>query len=180
SGERESVSVDAKTFRQRVIAILSGIAWLIRSLFGIASLILLLAVLAAIPVVNLLALGYLLEVEGRLARSGKLRDAFPLVDLAPRLGSIVLGIWAWVFPLRLLSHAAADARLIDPGSFSDISLHLLVDVLAVLVTIDLCLALARGGGLWSFFRPLGIPLVVLVVAGVVLVVAKLSLLPPPP
>src|SRR5262245_57146823 len=176
SGETESVNVDAKSFRQRMIAVFSGIGWLIRSLFGIASLILLLAVLAAIPVVNLLALGYLLEVEGRLARSGKFRDAFPLVDLAPRLGSIVLGIWAWVFPLRLLSHAAADARLIDPGSFSDISLHLLVDVLAVLVTIHLCLALARGGSLWSFFRPVAIPLVVLVVAVLVLAFAKLAIL----
>src|SRR6516225_11113922 len=88
-------------------AVLRACIWTVRSLFGIASLILLLAVIAAIPVLNLLALGYLLEVEGRLARSGKLRDAFPLINLAPRLGSIVLGIWAWVIPLRLLTHAAA-------------------------------------------------------------------------
>src|SRR5207302_3192240 len=100
--------------------------WLVRSLFGIASLILLLAVIAAIPIVNFLALGYLLEVEGRLARSGKLRDAFPLLNQAPRLGSIALGIWAWVIPLRLLSHLAADAHLIDPGSFADVSLHIVL------------------------------------------------------
>lgn len=163
------------SIRRVVVAVYGFIAWLIRSLFGIASLILLLAVLAAIPLVNCLALGYLLEVEGRLARSGKLRDAFPLIDLAPRLGSIVLGIWAWVFPLRLLSHAAADARIIDPGSASDIGLHFLVDVLAVVVTIHLCLALARGGSLWSFFRPLVLPLVVVIGTLLVLVFAKFSI-----
>src|SRR5262245_15628835 len=149
-----------RSVRQMIGALFAFLIWLIRSLFGIASLILLLAVVAAIPIVNFLALGYLLEVEGRVARSGKLRDAFPLINIAPRLGSIALGIWAWVFPLRLLSHAAADARLIDPGSSADIWLHLLVNVLAVVVTAHLCLALARGGSLWSFFRPLVVPLFV--------------------
>jgi hypothetical protein len=171
----EAMSLGA-TLLAYAAKVLYGIAWLIRSLFGIVSLILLLAALAAIPVVNLLALGYLLEVEGRLARSGKLRDAFPLIDLAPRLGSIVLGIWAWVFPLRLLSHAAADARLIDPGSFADVGLHLLVDVLAVLVTIHLCLALARGGSLWSFFGPVVLPVVVLAGTLLVLAFAKLAII----
>ncbi len=147
----------------RVFAAIFGfIVWLIRSLFGIASLILLLAVIAAIPGVNLLALGYLLEVEGRLARSGKLRDAFPLLGIAPRLGSIALGIWAWVFPLRLLANVAADAHLIEPGSRSDIGMHVLVTVLAIVVTVHLCLALARGGTLWSFMWPLVIPLVILI------------------
>ena len=67
--------------------------WLIRAVFGIASLTLLLAVIAAIPIVNFLTLGYLLEVEARVARTGKLRDAFLLLDVAPRIGSIVLGTW---------------------------------------------------------------------------------------
>lgn len=133
---------------------LGGTAWLIRSLFGIASLILLLAIIAAVPIVNLLALGYLLEVEGRLARSGKLRDAFPLIELAPRLGSIALGLTLWLFPLRILSSAAADARLIDAGSRSDRLLHLAVPVLSCLIAIHLCLALARGGGLGTFLRPI--------------------------
>ena len=47
-------------------------------------------------------------------------------------------------------------------------MHLLVDVLAVVVTIHLCLALARGGSLWSFFRPVVIPAAALVAAVLVL------------
>ncbi|MSR56227.1 MAG: hypothetical protein EXS05_00950 [Planctomycetaceae bacterium] len=132
----------------------SLIGWSLRSLFGIASLILLLAVIAAIPIVNFLALGYLLEVEGRVARSGRLRDAFPLVGLAPRLGSIFLGLTLWVIPLRFLANAAADARLIEPGSRLELGLHRLIVVLAVVIAVHLCLALARGGSLGAFVRPI--------------------------
>src|SRR5207245_2420809 len=61
---RVSAPVPARRFervRPAVGATFRFMAWLIRSLFGIASLILLLAVVAAIPIVNFLALGYLLE-----------------------------------------------------------------------------------------------------------------------
>jgi hypothetical protein len=132
---------------------LRTIAWIVRCLFGLASLILLLAVIAAVPIVNFLALGYLLEVEGRLARTGKLRNAFPLLGLAPRVGSIVLGVWLWLLPLRLLSSAAADAHLIDPGSRADLAFRIGTQFAWVFITIHLCLALARGGTLACFFTP---------------------------
>ena len=135
-------------------AIGRGLLWLIRTLFGIASLILMLALIAAVPVLNLYSLGYLLAVEGRVARSGRLRDAFPLLELAPRLGVIALGIWAWLVPLRVLSDVAADAHLVDPGSGSDRGLHLLVKTLSVVISVHLCLALARGGSFWTFLRPI--------------------------
>lgn len=130
------------------------VTWVVRSLFGIASLILLLAVVAAIPGLNFLALGYLLEIEGRVARSGRLRDAYPLIDLAPRLGSIALGVTLWIIPLQLLAHAAADAHLIDPGSKSDRNLQVVLQIATVAVGVHLCLALARGGGLITFVRPI--------------------------
>lgn len=128
-------------------------AWIVRGTFGLASLIFLLAVIAAIPIVNFLALGYLLEVEGRIARTGKLRHAFPLLGLAPRIGSIVLGVWLWLLPLRLLASAAADAHLIDPGSRADVGLRVGTQIAWFLVTVHICLALARGGTLACFFTP---------------------------
>jgi len=133
---------------------LRAIGWMVRVGFGLASLTLLLAVIAAIPLVNFLALGYLLEVEGRMGRTGKLRYAFPLLGWAPRFGSIVVGLAAWLFPLSLLAGAAADAEVIAPGGLIARRLAALKLVAVVLVTGHLLLALARGGSLGCFVRPL--------------------------
>lgn len=133
---------------------LRATAWIIRALFGIVSLVLMLALLAAVPIVNFVSLGYLLETEGRVGRSGRLRSAFPLLGLAPRIGSIALGLWLWLIPLRLLGSAAADAQLIDPAGPAAFILVALKFVAWVAITAHLCLALARGGSLGCFFRPL--------------------------
>ena len=125
--------------------------WCVRAGFGIVSLILLLAVIAAIPVVNFLALGYLLEVEGRVARTGKLRNAFLLLDVAPRFGSIVLGIWLWVIPLRLIATMRGDVAFLDPGGNAERFLNAFAPFIAVLIGTHVCLALARGGSLLHFF-----------------------------
>ncbi len=127
--------------------------WMGRAVFAVLSLLVLLAVLAAVPLVNFVALGYLLEVEGRVGRSGRLRDAFPLLQLAPRIGSIALGVWLFLLPLRLLSDAAADAHLIDPGAAADQWLNGLLAAAWLVVTVHICFALARGGSLGCFFRP---------------------------
>ncbi len=128
--------------------------WSFQLLFGLGSLIFLLSVIAAVPVVNLFALGYLLEVEGRVARSGRLRDAFPLIRVAPRIGSIALGVYAWTVLLRLLATSSANAHIIDPGGAADQRLAVVSTVVWALVTVHLCLALARGGGLPTFIRPI--------------------------
>jgi len=128
--------------------------WAAQLIFGLASLIFLLSVTAAVPVLNLFVLGYLLEVEGRVARSGRLRDAFPLIRVAPRIGSIVLGVYAWTVLLRLLANQSANAHIIDPGGLADRRLAVFSWVVWGLVTVHLCLALARGGGLPTFLRPI--------------------------
>lgn len=133
---------------------LRAVAWVVRLAFGIVSLALLLALIAAIPVVNFLALGYLLEAEGRLARTGRLRFMFPLLDLAPRLGSIALGLWLWLWPLRMLSDAAADAMLIDPDGGAARGFRIALRLVGAFIAVHLCLALARGGSLGCFFRPI--------------------------
>jgi hypothetical protein len=46
------------------------LVWSFQLLFGLASLTFLLSVIAAIPVVNLYSLGFLLEVEGRVDACG--------------------------------------------------------------------------------------------------------------
>lgn len=121
--------------------------------FAFVSLMLLLAVLAAVPLVNFFVLGYFLNVEGRIARSGRIRDGFPLLDVAPRFVTIAAGIWLFLLPIRFLSSAAIDAHLIDPGQSADVWLHRSLMIVTVLVTIHLILALARGGSVGCFVRP---------------------------
>ena len=127
--------------------------WLFELAFGVVSLFALLAFLAAIPIVNFLALGYLLDAEGRVARTGKLRYAMPLLPLAPKLGGIALGTWCWWWVVRLVSDAASDAALIAPGSGVAIAWRTFLTVLTVGVSIHLVLAIARGGRLRLFFWP---------------------------
>lgn len=130
------------------------LVWAFQLIFGLASLTFLLAVLAAIPVVNLSVLGYLLEVEGRVARSGRLRDAFPLIRVAPRVGSIALGVYLWTLALRLIGNSSANAFIVDPGGAADRRLAAISSIAWAVVTVHLCLALARGGGLLTFVRPI--------------------------
>ena len=133
---------------------LASAAWLVLTAVGTLSLALLLAVVAAIPVLNFYALGVLLDVEGRVARSGRLRDGFRLWGVAPRIGGAVLGCWLFLLPLRFLAGYASDAALISPGGVAAQRLSGVLLVAAAVVAIHLVGALARGGRFSTFLRPI--------------------------
>src|SRR5689334_5069182 len=133
-----------------VKAVFDAIAWVI----GLVVLVLLLGILAAIPGLNLIALGVLLDAEGRVARSGRLRDGFPLVPLAPRIGSMALGVWFWLLPVSFVASWASDAHILHPGSRADVGWHRVLTFVEVFVVVHLSLALATGGRLSRFARPL--------------------------
>src|SRR3954464_15187567 len=91
-----------------------GIASACDWVFGAGMLVVALAVLAAVPVVQLLSFGYLLEAGGRVARTGRLRDGGIGLRPAARLGSVALGCLVLWFPLWLLASLAESAQIIDP------------------------------------------------------------------
>ena len=127
--------------------------WVWELSFGLFSLFALLAFLAAIPLVNFLALGYLLEAEGRVARTGKLRYALPLLPLAPKLGGIAVGTWFWWWVVRLVADAASDATLVAPETGVAALWQIGLIFVSILVATHLTLAIARGGRLGLFFWP---------------------------
>lgn len=133
---------------------LGAITWIVQVILGILTLLVLLAILAAVPVVNLLALGYLLEVEGSVARSGKVRSAFPLLPVAMRLGSILIGVIACLLPVMYFANLAADARLIAPGSVAAGFWLATLLIILIAVAVYILLALARGGSPTCFLRPI--------------------------
>ena len=133
---------------------LRALGWLVTVGVGLASLLMLLAILAALPPLNILALGAMLEAEGRVARSGRLRDGVPFAGALPRLGTVVVGIWAWLLVVRVVTRAAADAALVDPSGPSARFWAVARAVTAVLVGVHLVAALFDGGSAVAFLRPL--------------------------
>lgn len=125
---------------------------------GAVGIVAALALLAAIPVLQFLSLGYLLEVSGRVARSGRLRDGLVGYRQAARLTGIVAGVWIVLLPLRLAATLRRSALLIDPTSPASRGWTLAVVGLTLLVACHLVLAFWRGGRLRHFlcpcFRPL--------------------------
>ncbi|MFO0843850.1 MAG: hypothetical protein U0797_15880 [Gemmataceae bacterium] len=125
-------------------------------LFGAAVLTVGLAVLAALPLVQFLSLGYLLEAGGRVARSGRLRDAFVGVRLAARVGGVVVGSWLSLLPVRFVSSMAYSANVIDPGGPVARGWRLGLFLLIGFTALHIAAACMRGGKLRYFVWPFNV------------------------
>ncbi len=122
-------------------------------LFGGASLIVGLAVLATIPVAQLLSLGYLLEVSGRVARQRRLRAGFIGITQAARLGQIALGVFVLMIPVWIARSLRDAARLIDPASPAARGWCLAMMIVATLVLLQIASACLRGARIRHFLWP---------------------------
>lgn len=129
----------------------STVEWL----FGAATLIVGLAVLAALPILGFLSLGYLLEAAGRVGRTGRLRDGFIGVRRAARVGSLVAGTWLMLLPLRAVSSFLASAQIIAPDSPSTRAWSVLLTALTIGMGLHIGLACMRGGRFRYFLWPFG-------------------------
>jgi len=123
--------------------------------FGALSLFVGLAILAAVPVLQFLSLGYLLEASGRVARSGRLRDGLVGVRPAARVGGVVLGCWLWFWPARFAVDYADSAALLDPADagLTATAWRAGTVTLALAIGLHLTLATLAGGQLWRFAWP---------------------------
>jgi hypothetical protein len=122
-------------------------------LFGVLALIVGLSVLAATPVLQFLSFGYLLEASGRISRSGRMRDGFIGVRRAARAGSIFLGTWLVLLPVRLVASLAHSARIIDEDGDVARRWNFALLILTVLTALHVVAAVSRGGRLRYFFWP---------------------------
>lgn len=122
-------------------------------LMGAVALIFGLAILAVIPVLNFLSLGYLIEVSGRIARTGKFRAGFVGIRKASAVGSFVAGAWLVLLPVRFVSGMWKDAELIDSGSRTASGWYIFLVLITVLAAIHIAWAAIRGGRLRHFLWP---------------------------
>jgi hypothetical protein len=140
-----------------ILRVVRGLASAAEWLFGLASLVVGLATLAALPVLQFLSLGYLLESSARVARTGRLRDGFVGVRRAARIGGITVGIWLATVPAWLIRTMARSAELIDPGGRAARGWRAALIVAAGLTVVHVLAACARGGRLRHFLWPFGHP-----------------------
>lgn len=126
-------------------------------LFGAATLLVGLAVLAGIPVLQFLSLGYLLEASGRVARNRRLRDGFIGVRTAARVGSIALGTFLMFLPLWFISDLWYSAHVIQAGSGLTTGWRVAQIVMTVLIVAHIVAVWFCGGLLRQFFWPLLAP-----------------------
>jgi len=134
-------------------AIASASEWV----FGALAIFVGLAFLAALPLLQFLSFGYLLESAGRVARSGRLRDAFIGVRFSARLGSMTIGCWLLLLPLRLGGSLVHSAEIIEPHGVISRRWRIVLLVVTVLLVTHMLTACARGGRLRYFFWPFGTP-----------------------
>ncbi len=126
-------------------------------LFGLGSLVVGLSMLAALPLVQFLTLGYFLESSARVARSGRLRDGLIGVRRAAMIGGVAAGIWLSLIPAWLVGSYARSAELMDPGGRIAHGWRLGLMVVTLISLMHIAVACARGGRLRHFFWPLGHP-----------------------
>src|SRR5262249_15275325 len=103
-------------------------------------------------------LGYLLEVGGRIARTGRLRDGFIGMRKAARVGTIVVSVWLMLLPLRFLSSLAFSAEIVEPGGRAATGLRLALFGLTTALVLHIGAACSRGGRFRHFFWPFTNPI----------------------
>ncbi|MGV3483685.1 MAG: DUF4013 domain-containing protein [Planctomycetaceae bacterium] len=140
----------SESFGRRTLA---AIVQFTRFAFETFSLISLLAVMTALPLVQLVSFGYLLDVSGKLTRGATLRDAVAWRATAGRIGLALLALFVLSLPIRLLSHWATVAEVISPGTVRAELLRSVAIVLAVAAVMHLGWAWARGGRLVHYLWP---------------------------
>lgn len=131
----------------------SALEWV----FGLVSLLVVLALLSVVPILQFLSLGYLLEASGRIARTGKFSAGFIGIRTLARVGSIVAGTWLMLLPLRFVAGLANDAELANnvAGTRSPVAgaWRLGLFVLTILMLVHLASCWYAGGKFRHFFWP---------------------------
>lgn len=152
-GKPPKVMSDTKRKRRLIGSILRAISWLISGTFCLVSLIVILAVLTAVPILQLIAFGYLLNVSGRLANGSTLRSALPHFQQAGQIGLAAVAIFLAALPTQMVAHLESVSTLINPESEQAAQMRILALATSVLMTAYLLWAWNRGGRLINYLWP---------------------------
>lgn len=144
-------------------ASVTSVSWLRRAARGMVSalwklwcvswLVVLLAVVTAIPVLQLIVLGYFFLVAGRLTLGGRVRQSLPGVAAAGKIGVIAATLGLASLPIRMLVHWESLVAIIEPSSRTAATLRVAAITVSMVATIYLWWAWVRGAQLRHFLWP---------------------------
>ncbi|GIW95964.1 MAG: hypothetical protein KatS3mg110_4010 [Pirellulaceae bacterium] len=138
--------------------LLATSGWFFTGIWNALAMVVLLAVAATLPVVQLAVLGYLMEVSGRLARRRRWSDLFLGWKTAGRWGRWLAGLVACLAPLWLIQDWYYSAYLINTPASEPPALAPWTVVLAAALLVHLLAAAYAGGDwrhwLWPYWFPL--------------------------
>ncbi len=129
----------------------------IDNLVGYGTLALAIAVVSNIPLLQLASFGFLLDVSGRVARSGRLRDGFAGIKAAAVAGRGLLGTAICLVPSLLIGQYWYAAYLIDPTSPQTKALRIVQLSVALFTFLHIVTAWFCGGRFRYFVWPLLAP-----------------------
>ena len=127
--------------------------WLAARSWDVVCLCVVLAVVAAIPIVQLASLGYLLYAAAGLARRQPWSAALPGVRLAGQLGRFALMVFLLRLPVAFVHDLSYSAQLLLPGSREASLWRAAAFTLTLAFVIHIVWAAMRGGKVRHFLWP---------------------------
>jgi hypothetical protein len=149
SGSRSKPSIP----RRIVLGVKELVIWMV----GMSTLTAGLAALSSVPILQFISLGYLFDATGRIARSGRFRDGFIGYRSAARVGTVAIGLWLTLIPIRLFANFSHSALVVDPGGNPAIVLRFVLAIVTIALSLHATVAVYCGGRLRDFFYPFLIP-----------------------
>ncbi len=129
------------------------VGWCVGRLWDLMSLLVLLSVFSAIPVVQFAALGYILRGAGNLASGRVWPAALPGLSIAGRFGMFAtLASVAWL-PVWLIADLAYSAQLLEPGSRAAAAWRFVAFCASGGWVVYVTWCAVRGGRWWHFLWP---------------------------
>ncbi len=128
--------------------------WFVVKPYQFACLFVLLGVVSIVPLLQFAAFGYLLEVAGRTARTGRFRDSISKLSEASKLVTAGIAIYLVSLPAVLLGSWSNSAAWIVANNPSTPLLRFSAIAVSCLGMVYLLWAWARGGRIRDYLWPL--------------------------
>lgn len=149
-GDDGSLGVSSRPWWLRL---LTGPWYVVRGLAAVGCLLILIAIVAAIPLLQFASLGYLLAAAARLADRQPLTGCLPGLHKAGKIGGFALFSAALYLPVLLLVDLAYSAELLQPNSPHSIRWRLAALIASAFWLTHVAWAAYRGGWWWQLLWP---------------------------